>query len=557
MSFAVYHQSSKRAAVSWEREVMAPDQKEKGDGIRQLTSRLKSGDSVPRYSFIAKMPNRPGALQVAAAVVERGGGNINRLQFDQRIDPETVFFEVTGDDTSYQQIERGLAALGFLQDTLSPTGTLKFHIFLPHEPGALREFLDHTTPCKANISSIDFDDRGQHPDRVTLTLSLEESATAESLLGILKSRYRIEILEYDTTGKSLDNTVFYLRFAQQIREIVGETEDRFLFQLIGDLNHAAQELMNLGRDPAMVFESILQTGRTLRKTSMDGFYADVQVIPVAPGVLLICIQPPAGGNVCLFRTAEGCLVVDTGYGIYSRDIRLLVDKVVPGCRSDISQVVITHADADHCGAGGDIDAPVLMHPGTLAIIRAANRAYGSRSEASVLEEIYTSMINLFSHFNPPVSPCLFPTVPTMEIAGFPVIAELVIGGFHFKVLEGLGGHLYGQIYLYCPEIGLLFTADTVINFQHLSPERAEYNTLAVNLVTSVNVDSAVAKIERQQLLRLAGDTSGHFFDGRTACLICGGHGPVSTLSGSRLVPYGRVNLLKTIGLNFVERKIKK
>lgn len=151
------------------------------------------------------------------------------------------------------------------------------------------------------------------------------------------------------------------------------------------------------------------------------------------------------------------------------------------------------------------------------------------------------MINLFSQFHPPVSPRLFPTAPREEIAGFPVIDEIVIGGFRFRVLEGLGGHLFGQIYLFCPEIGLLFTGDTVINFRHLSPERAEYNTLAVNLVTSVNVDSAVAKTERQQLLRLAGDISGNFFAGRRDGLVCGGHGPVSTLSGSGLVPYGPID----------------
>ena len=496
---------------------------------------------MPRHSFIARMPNRPGALQKAAAVVERGRGNINRLQFDQKIDPETVFFEVTADETACRQIEKDLAALGFLQDSLRPLNILKFCISLPHEPGALHEFLDYTTSGKANISAIDFDDRGQHPDRVTVTLSLEQSAEAGELLDALKSRYRIEIIEYDTTGKSLDHTIFYLRFAQQIREIVGEPEDRFLFKLIGDLNHAAQELMNLGQDPGTVFESILQTGRTLRNTSNDGFFADIQVIPVAPDCLLTCIQLPAGGNVYLFRTAEGCLMVDTGYGIYSRDIRRVMERVVPGCRKDISQVVITHADADHCGAGGDYNVPVLMHPGTQEIIRAANRAYGSRNEASIIEEIYTSMINLFSQFHPPVSPRLFPTAFREEIAGFPVIDEIVMSGFRFRVLEGLGGHLYGQIYLYCTELGLLFTGDTVINFRHLSAERTEYNTLAVNLVTSVNVDSAVAKIERQQLLRLAGDTSGHFFNGRIACLICGGHGPVSTLSDSGLVPYGPID----------------
>jgi glyoxylase-like metal-dependent hydrolase (beta-lactamase superfamily II) len=495
---------------------------------------------MPKYSFIARMPNRPGALHAAAAVVKRENGNINRLQFDQRIDPQTVFFEVTADDRAYRQIEQALADLGFLQDTLRPLNILKFYIFLPHEPGALHEFLNHTTSCQANISAIDFDDRGRHPDRLTVNLGLEESAAAERLLNVLKSLYRIEIVEYDTTGKSLDQSVFYLRFAQQIREIVGEPDDRFLFRLLGDLNHAAQELMNLGQDPKTVFESILSTGRTLRATTGDGFFADVQVISVAGDCLLACIQPPAGGSVYLLKTRDGITMIDTGYGIYSRDIQRLMERVIPGTGDDLAQVIITHADADHCGAGGDFAVPVLMHPGTRDIIRAANRAYGSRSAGSVLEEIYTTMINLFSGFNPPEDPALFSTVPQGEVGGFPVIAMLSIGGYRFQVLEGLGGHLNGQIYLYCQEIGLLFTADSAINFKHLSSDRAEYNTLAVILVTSVNVDSGVAKIERQRLLKLAGDTTGTFAKGRTKCLVCGGHGPVSILAGETMVPYGNI-----------------
>jgi glyoxylase-like metal-dependent hydrolase (beta-lactamase superfamily II)/uncharacterized protein with ACT and thioredoxin-like domain len=497
-------------------------------------------DIMPRYSFIARMPNRPGILHSATAVVMREKGNINRLQFDQRIDPQTVFFEVTADEEAYKRIERRLSNLGFLQNTLRPLNVLKFYIFLPHEPGALHEFLNHTTSSRANISSIDFDDRGRHPDRLTITLSLEESAAAERLLDTLKSRYRIEIVEYDTTGKSLDQSVFYLRFAQQIREITGENDDSFLFRLLGDLNHAAQELMKLGQDPNTVFESILQTGRTLRTTIGKRFFADVQVIPVASDCSLACIQPPAGGSVYLLRTEMGITQIDTGYGVYGKDIRRVIEEVFPECSDTILRVIITHADADHCGAGGDYSIPVLMHPGTLEIIRAANRAYGSRREASILEEIYTTMINLFSCFNPPDSPSLFSTTPLEEIAGFPVLADLEIGNYRFRVLAGLGGHLYGQIYLYCREIGLLFPADTIINFEHLTAERAEYNTLAVNLVTSVNVDSGVAKIERQQLMGLASDTGGDFFGGRTGCLICGGHGPVSILSGSGLIPFGRI-----------------
>src|SRR5690606_13768237 len=139
-------------------------------------------------------------------------------------------------------------------------------------PGALFEFLNHTTRHKANISYIDFDDRGRHPERLTITVSLEENGSAEQLLDNLKSRYRIEIIEYDTTGKKLDDTVFYIRFAQEIREIIGESEDPFLLSFLGDINHAVQELMNLGQDPKKIFGSFLATGRTLTRTTGDGFY---------------------------------------------------------------------------------------------------------------------------------------------------------------------------------------------------------------------------------------------------------------------------------------------
>jgi glyoxylase-like metal-dependent hydrolase (beta-lactamase superfamily II) len=495
---------------------------------------------MPKYSFIARVPNHPGALHDAVRVVMREKANINRIQFDQRIDPYIVFFEVSCTEEAYTKIEEGLAGIGYLQDTLRPLNVLKFYVFLPHRPGALFEFLNTTTLYNANISYIDFDDRGRHPDRLTVTVSLEESSSAERLLDSLKSCYRIEILEYDTTGKKLDDTVFYIRFAQEIREIIGESEDPFLLSFLGDINHAVQELMHLGQDPRKIFDSFLATGRTLTSTTGDGFYADIQTIPVGPDIILSCIQPPAGGNVYLVDTPCGCTMIDTGYGIYSRDIGSIIRKAIPGGRDAIRQIIITHADADHCGAGGEFSVTASMHPGTLDIIRAANRAYGSRSEASVLEEIYTTMINLFSKFNPPEKVSLFDSRTGETRAGFPILSTIDVGGYSFEVLEGLGGHTHGQIYLFCKDLGVLFTADTVINFGHLSKERSEYNTLAVILVTSVNVDSEVAKTERHNLIELARDTTGSYTGGRTRCLVCCGHGPVSFLEERELIPFGAI-----------------
>ncbi len=47
---------------------------------------------MEQFSFIACMPDKPGALHRAAEIITRHRGNINRIQYDRRIDPQTVFF---------------------------------------------------------------------------------------------------------------------------------------------------------------------------------------------------------------------------------------------------------------------------------------------------------------------------------------------------------------------------------------------------------------------------------------------------------------------------------
>jgi hypothetical protein len=59
---------------------------------------------VRKFSFITRMPDEPGALHRAAALCHRYAANINRLQYDRRIDPATVFFKVTTDEKSYKKL---------------------------------------------------------------------------------------------------------------------------------------------------------------------------------------------------------------------------------------------------------------------------------------------------------------------------------------------------------------------------------------------------------------------------------------------------------------------
>ncbi|MDP3563118.1 MAG: MBL fold metallo-hydrolase, partial [Methanoregula sp.] len=443
-------------------------------------------------------------------------------------------------EESYTQITQDLEQIGYLQNSIRPLSFLKFCVYLPHRPGALYDFLGLTTGACANISFLDFDDKGRHPDRLTVSLNLEQGVIVGRLLDLLKSLYRLEIIEYDTTGDKLDDTVFYVRYAQAIRELIGESEDHFLLSFLADTNHMAQELMDRGKDPKKVFESVLASGRTMRATSGRNFYADVQKFAVDNHTTLFCFQVPCGGNIFVIKSDENLLLIDTGYGIYHADIMAMLSRYGMGDINKIRCIVVTHADADHCGGAGFFPAPALMHNSTLEIIRTNNRAYGSRSDHASLDEFYTKMINLFSKFNiPKTTECL--AGPGDKNRGiFPVIGRITIGDVDLEILDGFNGHTAGQVFLYSRTYGLLFAADSVINFASLSQERADYSSLAAFLVTSVNVDSGNAKKERTGLLELAHETDTFLASSGRRCMICGGHGAVSVLDGGKLVAIGDI-----------------
>jgi glyoxylase-like metal-dependent hydrolase (beta-lactamase superfamily II) len=231
-------------------------------------------------------------------------------------------------------------------------------------------------------------------------------------------------------------------------------------------------------------------------------------------------------------------MVDTGFGIYHADLLRAIHQLGIGDIRNLSAILVTHADADHCGGAGLLPVGTRLTRASLDCIRSRDRAFGSRSEGLVLETVYTTLINLFSGFTSPREVEILPEPGSSTAGIFPVISRFVFGGHPFEILRGLDGHMAGQVYLASRELGVLFTGDSLIHLEGLTPERRSFNSLAVNLITSVDVDRDLARREREGLLTLAaGWDAERRRDGRR-CLICGGHGPVSVLEGRTLVTRG-------------------
>jgi len=75
------------------------------------------------------------------------------------------------------------------------------------------------------------------------------------------------------------------------------------------------------------------------------------------------------GNIFVFNTPDEMVMFDTGFGIYHPDVIKMFQRYGLGDLNKLKRIFITHADADHAGAGGFYNAISFLHRGTLEAIR--------------------------------------------------------------------------------------------------------------------------------------------------------------------------------------------
>ncbi|NLV26687.1 MAG: MBL fold metallo-hydrolase [Methanomicrobiales archaeon] len=498
--------------------------------------------------FIIRIPDT-GSLLEAVHVIASTGLTITRCHYNRSLDPDTAFFSVSGDEKACTDGTQALLDMGYLQTTIAYPKNIRFTIIVPEIPGTLHHILKILNQFQAEISLISFDNRGRYPDSLHVMLRVRNAVMIEELINEIRNTYSVEIDGYDCGDSCEDGSLYYVKYATRVRDILQnpeDPEDPHILNLLNQFSHLAQQLTEYGKEYQDALDHILQNGLHLKSTTGKNFCADVQKIFVTDTLTLYCFQLPGGGNIFVINTPDERIMVDTGYGIYHEDVLRMFEYYGLGGIDDFTRIILTHGDTDHCGAAGFFNAPVYTHEGTWKIIETNNRAWGASSQELVLEQVYTVMINLFAHMTPPSVCELFPPAGTEKYGDFPVLDSFSAGGFTFKILEGHGGHQHGLIYVLCQEAGLLFTSDTILNLKYLSPERSDYNNFAVYLVTTVNVDPDLVKSERKALTKLAITLDNRLREKNRRLLLCCGHGPVSVFNEKEMVPASRTELYRHV-----------
>ena len=335
------------------------------------------------------------------------------------------------------------------------------------------------------------------------------------------------IPRYFTTRFMAEIDQYLPSFSKKLRQIYIREGEKAI-QIREKEGIAAEEFLGL----------VKRIGTYLRGTTGANFTSDYQKIELTDTITLYSFQLPGGGNLNIFITPLGKLVLDTGYACYFNDCEKMMKTLNLGGFEDTRCVICTHGDADHCGAAGYFTVKPIMHPVTKALLDSGTRNYGTTTNnLDILEKFYTTSINTMSLMNIPKSVIDCGTTPLSYRGIFPVIEHLTFGDLQFEIWESLGGHIAGQILLFEPNLGLLFTSDAFINFATLSKERADYCSIADSMIGSVNVDSDIARRERKELIRLAPELDAELKTKGKKLYICCGHGAISILGNNgNLVP---------------------
>lgn len=484
--------------------------------------------NLKNFSFAAKIKSNEDIRKIVS-IINEYDGILTRMHYDSKIDSSIIFFEIKN---SSPQIEKELKKKNFLLTSIEEPVFIKVKLHLPERSRAVSEFLTRAGDAGAVITSIEYKSEEQGNKNILIfTMNSSQRQKVKTFLDHFKSLYIMEIMEYTPAHDELDNTVFYITYTNRIRKFTHDQGDIFILSFLEDIDRIACDLKKLGHNPEKIFTKIYENGETLANSTGENFYADYQKIKIKDDTSLFCFQPPCGGNIYIIDAPEETIMIDTGYGIYHDDIMKMCFNLGLWEKNKNKKLFISHGDADHCGGAGYLNIIPYCHPETIDLIQKGNRAYKSVNENSDLEKIYTRMIGTFSKWRPPFRYLPFEKAEKEKIGNFPVFGKLDACGLSFYVLESHGGHQYGQLFLLEPDAGLFFTVDSVLNLGSISPERTQYNQIADFLMTSVNVDSDLAKKEREDLMAIA---EGYTKRSSVPFYICCGHGAVSLIKKSSL-----------------------
>ena len=465
-----------------------------------------------RRTYMTRVQDRAGSFLKAARVISARGGNIVRTSYNRSVDSRTMFLDVQADDAAtFDRITEDMEDLGYLSGSTDDRVIL-ISLTLPDVPGSVIPVLEILEREGVNISYMNAQENGTPYQHFKMGIYVEDPAVTKRVLDEIAGVCEVTILDYEITDKILDSTVFYITFANEMRHLLS-LDDAQTNEFILNSNRIMQLLDDRNELPFKTFDYVRRFASAVQSHKGAGFVPEYFVRDLGGGLRLHLLEPPCGSSIHVLESEDDLLFVDGGFSCYAEQTMDFLSERIDMSKKRV--LALTHSDIDHTGIAPYFDR-IVCSAVTLDCFVSEERGGQPFRERNPKHAPYYRLSRIIAGHVPPES-------RRMESLGrrsekdegevYGRIGTLDACGVRFDVYEGNGGHVWGDTVYACPDLGLVFTGDDLVNIRDISKDQYEFNMLAPYLMQSVNMDSQKARACRRRI--------GEMFEGY---LVCPGHG---------------------------------
>ena len=465
-----------------------------------------------KKTYITTMPDRIGAFLRACECFASLGINIKRVNYNKAIDSQTLFIDVEGDEDKLLIADSRLSEIGYLQKDQRDTQIILLEFHLEDVAGSGTALFSLINEYGFNISYLSSrDTEGYQLLKVGLFVDDIEKLTEFTRRA--QNICQLRVIDYNHSEKVYDNSIFYRSFVSSIARMMGLT-DEVKEYLTVNVNLAMQRLDEEGLSPHKTFESINRCAEMLATYRREAFTPRVSRHRITENTEIITIEPPCGSNTTIIISSGEVIFVDCGYALYRDEMVELLCTLVPDFNSMRKRVLLTHSDFDHCGLLPMFDEIIASKKSAECLKMEYETDDGFR-EMLPLHKPYVEICKILTRYEPPHPDKVTGVWERTEGNDSPLerVGNFDFGDLHFEVYEGIGGHVAGEIVLIDREHKIAFTGDLYINVHGMTPEQTEYNRYAPILMTTVDTDSRLCAIERQEIMSILGRGDWQIFVG--------------------------------------------
>ncbi|MBQ7032539.1 MAG: MBL fold metallo-hydrolase [Clostridia bacterium] len=457
-----------------------------------------------KKTYVTSMPNHIGAFLKASKCFTKLNINITRVSYNKAVDSHTLFIDAEGTEEQLKKADAELEKIGYLQSNANKTSIVLIEFCLPDVPGSVTNVLELISEFNFNISYISSQENGTEYQYFKMGLYVDDFDKISEFLKEAEKLCMVRVIEYNSSEKVYDNSIFYNTYVLGLSQTMGLSED-VSRELLVHVNLAMQTLDEQGLSPYRTFDSISKFAELLGASKGKNFIPRISTHKITDNTEITLIEPPCGSNTIIIKSNDKVLFVDSGYACYTDEMLEVLRKILPEFDTMKKTILVTHADVDHCGLLPMFDDIIASTKTVNCLVNEYEGKDGYR-ESNPLHKPYINICKILTSYkavNPAKLTAFWndiesPTEPLTQI-GFFDFEEL-----HFEVYEGKGGHLPGEIVLIDYSKHIAITGDIYINTHGLIAEQAEYNQYAPILMTSVDTNPKLCLEERQAIMQRLG-----------------------------------------------------